>query len=113
MDCAISIDDRSQSGLCVSCVKKGKPTHNTGIYGPNSHSWKGGRVCYYHVQAREIVDSIFDLQPHNVVHHKDGDYENNQITNLAVFETQGDHAKFHRNKHKVKPLPIWDGEMGT
>ncbi len=48
----------------------------------------------------------FPLLKSHVVHHHDGDNRNNAIQNLAVFESQRDHMRFH---HTGQPDPIWDG----
>ena len=76
---------------------------------------KGGR------RARAIVSQYFDLQPGHVVHHEDGFPLNNQLWNLRVFATNGDHIRYHHqardfyNKTITEPTPviniepIWDG----
>lgn len=56
--------------------------------------------------ARELVRSMFALQPQHVVHHKDRNQGNNKIANLAVFASAGDHGKHHRG---VKVEYLWDG----
>ena len=37
------------------------------------------------------------LLPNEVVHHKDGNKENNDINNLQIFSSIGEHQKFHKN----------------
>ena len=36
------------------------------------------------------------LNKNEVVHHKDGNLENNDITNLQLFEECGSHIRFHK-----------------
>ena len=57
-------------------------------------------------KARKMVKQYFNLQPHHVVHHKDRNQRNNELKNLVVFETQGDHMKHHRG---VDVPYIWEG----
>lgn len=59
--------------------------------------------------ARAKVSKYFDLQPGNIVHHKDRNTLNNMLDNLAVFKNQGDHIRFHRLGEDYV-LPLWDGE---
>lgn len=56
--------------------------------------------------ARKIVQRYFNLQPENIVHHKDHFSLNNQLWNLCVFKTQGDHIRHHRG---FEVETIWDG----
>ena len=37
-----------------------------------------------------------ELQPGEVVHHKDGNKQNNNPKNLMVFQSQAEHARWHR-----------------
>ena len=63
--------------------------------------WRhGGRL------ARAVVAQHFDLQPGEIVHHKDGNQRNNDRANLVVFASNSDHMAHHRGR-KVQPL--WDG----
>lgn len=58
-------------------------------------------------RARAVVARYFDLQPSHVVHHHDFDQGNNDPRNLAVFESQAQHTRFH---HRIKPTRmLWDG----
>lgn len=62
----------------------------------------------YH--ARQAVKRYFHLRLGNVVHHKDGNCLNNELTNLAVFASQADHMNFHRGG---SAKPIWDWADNT
>ena len=59
--------------------------------------------------ARQKVNEYFDLQPGNVVHHEDRNTLNNQLWNLKVFATNGDHVRYHRLGPEYV-TPIWDGD---
>jgi len=60
--------------------------------------------------AKPIVSRYFDIPKGAVIHHEDGDYYNNSITNLKVFRSQADHVKYHRCGDVE---PIWDGGQVT
>ena len=53
--------------------------------------------------ARAIVAQHFALQPDHIVHHKDGNQRHNDLSNLMVFKSQGDHVGHHRGR-KVQAL---------
>ena len=56
--------------------------------------------------ARAKVSQFFELKPGHVVHHIDRNDLNNDISNLAVFASQADHMRHHRD---IPVAPIWDG----
>lgn len=67
------------------------------------------RDTYGMRQARKAVMAAgFPLLKGHVVHHHDGDNRNNSVENLAVFESQRDHMRFH---HHGDAAPIWDGRQ--
>lgn len=69
---------------------------------PDYRPWRQGQSI-----ARTIVAQLYDLKPHHVVHHKDGDSSNNNHMNLSVYASQSDHMKHH---HGITPVKaIWDG----
>uniref|UniRef100_A0A6H2A343 Putative homing endonuclease n=1 Tax=viral metagenome TaxID=1070528 RepID=A0A6H2A343_9ZZZZ len=68
-------------------------------------------ICYYEVLgssgyqasrqgqrvARRLVRECgFSLEDGHVVHHRDGDCDNNDLGNLLVFSSQSDHMRWHR-----------------
>jgi hypothetical protein len=65
-----------------------------------NYSRQGQRV------ARKVVSLHFDLVPGYVVHHWDSNTENNELKNLAVFESNAQHMSFERGGND---RPIWDG----
>ena len=56
--------------------------------------------------ARRKVTEHFQLQEGNIVHHQDGNDNNNELTNLWVFATSGEHTSYHRGGGAQ---PIWRG----
>ena len=109
----------AQLGISVSAVericKRNKiKTQRTGPrYGEGSPLWKGGRFLigrYWYVYApdhphttkrrmvaehRLVAEAKLGryLEPHEVVHHIDGDPQNNHPDNLIVFQTNSQHLK--------------------
>ena len=67
----------------------------------NYIAWRQGQTI-----AREIVKRYYDLQPSNIVHHKDKDCRHNSPSNLVVFASQSDHLKHH---HGLEVKPLWEG----
>ena len=53
--------------------------------------WKGGKRTFYHNIARQVM-GVSD--PNIVVHHIDGNYENNAPENLMVMSDE-DHTALH------------------
>ena len=56
--------------------------------------------------ARVIVSDHFALKPGYIVHHKDRNQYNNELSNLMVFTNSGDHIRHHRGF--TVPV-LWDG----
>lgn len=72
---------------------------------PDFQPWHhGGRL------ARAVVAQHYPLAPTEIVHHKDTNVKNNDISNLAVFASQSDHLAYH---HGRKIDPVWDGASVT
>ncbi len=66
-------------------------------YKPSRH---GQRI------GRSIVSKYFQLQTEHIVHHEDRNCLSNELKNLRVFATQGDHLRYHRG---FDVLPLWNG----
>jgi hypothetical protein len=49
-------------------------------------------------RARAIVAQYYGLHPDQIVHHKDGDNRNNDLSNLMVFASNADHVAHHRGR---------------
>ncbi len=121
-----------QMGLGLSaieraCKRLGLKTQRTGPRSGELHTnWKGGRImvgryCYVHqpehpmatkrgyvaehrlVMANEIGRPLL---PDEAVHHIDGNPENNDLSNLQLFETNSAHLK-HELAGRV---PNWTEE---
>jgi hypothetical protein len=46
--------------------------------------------------GRDIAGKYHTFLPGHVLHHEDRNQNNNHISNLKVFATQGDHIRYHR-----------------
>jgi hypothetical protein len=57
--------------------------------------------------ARAIVAQHYALQPDQIVHHKDGNQRNNDLSNLMVFKSNADHVAHHRGR---RIIALFDGE---
>ena len=84
--------------------------------GENNHHWRGGTFKDYgyilvlnighpfansrgYIRVQRLVMEKFlgrYLTPDEVVHHVDGNKENNVIENLMLFGSVGEHTKYHR-----------------
>lgn len=100
------------------------------VKGDKNPKWRGGRRIDkdgyvliwkkehpnpdYHGYVREhrlvIEQSIGRyLEPEEVVHHKDGNKQNNKIENLEIYENGSEHQKHHYPTNKyLKHSPEWN-----
>ncbi len=78
----------------LSEAHKGKSTWNKGIKKNKSHSWKGGKIGYWHKKARDLmIQKGFNIKGMHI-HHIDGNYENNSLKNLQILSPE-EHYKLH------------------
>jgi len=63
--------------------------------GDNHRYWKGGTSDYWRREARKIINCPKGL----VVHHIDGNWKNNNKSNLMIT-TQNEHIKIHNKGRK-------------
>lgn len=119
----------SEDWVQRACTRLGLSTQRTGPRSGAGHTgWKGGlRIVKgyvmvfdpehpnsteqgYVAQHRLTVEKRLGrhLERHEVVHHIDGNRGNNALTNLQVFDSNGDHLR-HELKGRV---PNWseDGQ---
>ena len=89
---------RSRGKLRVFCNDE----HYYALLGDSGYTpWRHGSRL-----ARAIVAQHFDLQPEQIVHHKDDNQRHNDLSNLAVFASHADHMAQHRGR---QIQPVWDG----
>lgn len=104
------------TGLCTDCNRKSR----RGASNPN---WKngrrlsggGGKYIYQYVPTHPDADSKGYVALHRlvaekmlgrrllnseVIHHLDGDVQNNEGTNIIVLANQSSHAKLHKHLEK-------------
>ena len=78
----------------LSCLKKHSTNGYYSYYIPGHHlSSKRGLVYEHQVMAEIMLGR--ELNPGEVVHHKDENKKNNSLDNLMVFKTLADHSAFH------------------
>lgn len=102
--------NKSFKGLSI--LRKNHNNNDIMVYVPD-HPFrdKDGRV-YYHRYLVEQNSTCFDmkyftnidgrvvLKPEFVVHHKDGNHDNNDISNLEVL-TRGEHSSIHNASNEI------------
>lgn len=105
-----------------ACQAHGIRTQRTGPRGGDRHpDWKGGRKLvggYWYIYRPEHPNATKQryvaehrlvmeeklgryLDPKEVVHHRDGNSQNNHPDNLEVFRTNGDHL--HHSRLGLRP----------
>lgn len=81
--------------------------HNKGPCAPDTYPKKHGRHEHRRVAEQKLGRP---LRPGEVVHHIDGDKHNNDPSNLMIFSSQADHARWHEENdgfwHKGKRVII-------
>lgn len=88
---------------CSANARRGPAHHNWGggkPYRPSSRVWIPGRG---HVFVSRIVlekELGRRLTAEEVVHHIDGDPGNNELENLRLFSSTGEHSRFHMRTHE-------------
>lgn len=69
---------------------------------PNANS--GGYVREHRLVMEEMLGRL--LEPHEVVHHRDGNPQNNSPENLELFQSNGDHLR----EELAGRVPNWSPE---
>ena len=64
---------------------------------------KAYKKLYGRHEHRVIAEKIIGrlLESDEVVHHIDGDFQNNNEDNLRIFSSQAEHARFHKELDAV------------
>ena len=73
------------------------------INGKNHPNWRGGKSGYYRNKGRKIMENKLKrkLREGEVVHHKDRNIKNNEISNLQLLKNQSEHLKKHNEEDKL------------
>ncbi len=71
------------------------------VYKPSHHRAHSNGVVYEHILVAETVLGR-KLEDGEVVHHEDENKKNNISSNLIVFKTSADHARFHKTGSREK-----------
>jgi hypothetical protein len=115
--------DTSKTKRNVICKNCGKEFEKTRACFRKSRFHFCSMPCYWeHLKNPDYNRSVYGMRmarkkiremgylfdPENVVHHIDGDNDNNELSNLMVFKNQGDHNRWHRNgSEKSGVIPLW------
>lgn len=106
----------------TNCSRLAKKRQGNGQqYGKNNCNWRGGRQIRidgwvriwigrgkpmadtkgYAMEHRIVMAKYLgrSLGRYEVVHHKNGNKQDNQIKNLILFKNQAEHIKYHRSLH--------------
>jgi len=96
---------RHCSRLCSGTVRQGSANHNWrggAQYRASARVWIRGRG---HVSVSRLAmekELERELSSEEVVHHIDGDPGNNELWNLRLFPSGGEHIRFHMRRHKER-----------
>lgn len=84
-------------------LRKAKLLNNPGAFeaGENHRRWKGGSKAYYGSIAHAVWEEYWrqGVPEGQLIHHFDGNVEDNEITNLVNMPF-GFHSKYHRLKEQ-------------
>ena len=76
---------------------------------PYSKSWRACRA-----QARKLMERYLgvSLDSNTIVHHKNGDYTDNRLENLALMP-RGEHVAMHITINDLNHVPTWVRRRGN
>lgn len=66
-----------------------------------SHFKYGSHQYYMKIAKKVLNDNNIVIQKGQVIHHLDGNYKNNELENLYIFNSNSEHKKYH---HFLKDL---------
>ncbi len=72
----------------------------------NRHpNWEGKYSRSHHIYRKDYENALGrKLKKEEVIHHLDGNHQNNGLGNLIVFSSHSDHMKFHWEIQKKKRI---------
>ena len=107
------------TSYCLFCGREFRLSRKQKRDGERTHC---SRKCYFAmvsnrcgryslkglIRGRTVIGAYCPMMPGYVVHHIDGDQENNFVWNLMVFKSPEDHIRYHRITN-CRPNPVFDG----
>jgi hypothetical protein len=129
---SLKLDGTTNCKKCA-CIKsgfkrRGKPLKGgprPSVWGSKHSSWKGGRFVasdgYVHIHQGSprkyrkehflVIEEFLGrkLDPKEVVHHIDGNRQNNKLDNLVLCENESDHQKLHNSLYELSKLLVTKG----
>lgn len=91
--------------------RRGRCNTGSTLRGKGKSGWyiKVNGVHEHRIAAKQLLGR--DLLPGEIVHHKDGNKQNNDINNLEVFTNQSEHCRshaieYHKNRRQNRRAEI-------
>jgi hypothetical protein len=129
---ARKLDGKTNCKKCA-CIKaglkkRGKPLKKgprPSVWGQKHHSWKGGRFIAsdgyvkihlgsprkYRKEHFLVMEEFIGrlLRPTEVVHHIDGNKQNNELSNLVLLESESEHQQVHNSLYNLSKKLVETG----
>jgi hypothetical protein len=98
---------KSCSRKCANTLTSRKTAKKRGDVLRGRGQGKAYRKLNGRHEHRVIMETIIGrpLEPGEVVHHKDGNIQNNDPDNLELLASQGEHARQHSTKNRKCEVP--------
>lgn len=125
--------DKTTNCKKCACIKSGEKRRGVPlrggprpkVWGEKHHSWKGGKFIAsdgyvkvhlgsprkYRKEHFLVMEEFLgrNLDPKEVVHHIDGNKQNNKLDNLVLCENESDHQKLHSSLYDLSKLLVVNG----